>query len=87
MTKLMPTDIHLSPVRRAGRLLMLLREPRTLDELLALLGVSPAQLRADLRELREEGWPIESVQTYVEAVGDTKMVRRGPKIVQLAVSL
>lgn len=50
---------HLSPVRRTGRLLILLREPRTLEELQALLGISASQLRVDLRELREEGWPIE----------------------------
>lgn len=53
-----PPD-HLSPVRRTGRLLLLLRSPRTLDELQALLGTSGAQLRRDLKELREEGWPIE----------------------------
>lgn len=51
--------IHLSPVRRTGRLLILLRSPRTLDELQAELGISASRLRVDLRELREEGWPIE----------------------------
>jgi len=50
---------HLSPVRRTGRLLLLLKKPRTLAELQASLGVGPSQLRVDLRELREEGWPIE----------------------------
>ena len=54
-----PVSVNLSPVRRAGRLLVLLRESRTLGELRALLGISASQLRVDLRELREEGWLIE----------------------------
>ncbi len=49
----------LNPVRRAARLLRLLAQPRTLDELQDLLQISPAQLRRDLTDLRAEGWPIE----------------------------
>jgi predicted DNA-binding transcriptional regulator YafY len=54
-----PVSAHLSPVRRTARLLLLLRQPRTLNELLAELQVSAVQLRRDLADLRAEGWPIE----------------------------
>lgn len=62
---------------------MLLRSPRTLDELRSALGISAAQLRNDIRDLRAEGWPIEEQQTYVQAGEDTQMQRRGPKILWL----
>lgn len=75
---------HLSPVRRAGRLLMLLRERRKLEDLRAMLGIGPAQLRNDIRDLRAEGWVIKEEQTYVPAAADTQQVRRGPKLVWLA---
>lgn len=76
-----PSREHISPVRRAARLLMLLlRSPHSLEELRDTLGISPAQLRNDIHDLRAEGWPIEDQQTYVEADDDTQMQRRGPKI-------
>lgn len=47
----------LTPVRRAARLLRLLRErPHTLPELHEALGVSAPQLRRDLEGIAAEGW-------------------------------
>lgn len=48
----------LSPVRRAARLLRLLRQPITREALQLELGCSPAQLWRDLRDIAEEGWTV-----------------------------
>lgn len=47
-----------TPVERTARLLLLLREPRTLEELRAELRLSVAQLRRDLKDCERAGWPI-----------------------------
>jgi len=54
----MRLETGLSPIRRAARLLRLLREPQTLEALQAQLGVTERQVRRDLDDLEAEGWPI-----------------------------
>lgn len=54
----MRLETGLSPIRRAARLLRLLREPQTLEALQAQLGVTERQVRRDLDDLEAEGWLI-----------------------------
>lgn len=50
----------MAPVQRTARLIqLLLEQPIRQEDLLELLGTSPAQLRRDLAALRTEGWHIE----------------------------
>lgn len=52
-------DERESKTTRVGRLLLLLREECTLDQLQGLLGVARSQLWRDICALRKAGWPIE----------------------------
>ncbi len=48
----------MTPTARTARLILLLREPRTLAYLLAELEISAPQLRRDLADVRAAGWDV-----------------------------